>query len=322
MNLGEILDRTFQVYRSKFLVFAGIAALPALAMMGLHIVETPWLHGPSTIYLTRRGVTLWNFAVSLGFYHVASFLGLLVFPALVHLASTTLFGERGSFSTALRFSMERWRSYLWIAVLKLSAVLVLPEILVSVLFAGAAVIADRVGALNGKPTGFLVLLMLGLPALAGCVLFLWLGSCLALAVPACALEGVGGFKAMRRSWVLSRGSRARIILAWLAVAAAGFSGSLLARWVMYFAFRFSGGGWGTWHGLPLYSACFSLASAFVSSLIGPVYPIALTLFYYDQRIRHEGYDIERMMEEAGMTAPSTPLGGDSPPVPVEGEFQP
>jgi len=37
--------------------------------------------------------------------------------------------------------------------------------------------------------------------------------------------------------------------------------------------------------------------------------IALTLFYYDQRIRHEGYDIERMMEAAGFNAPaSSPLG--------------
>jgi hypothetical protein len=30
MNLGEILDRTFQIYRAKFLVFAGIAALAAI----------------------------------------------------------------------------------------------------------------------------------------------------------------------------------------------------------------------------------------------------------------------------------------------------
>jgi hypothetical protein len=34
----------------------------------------------------------------------------------------------------------------------------------------------------------------------------------------------------------------------------------------------------------------------------PVFPIALTLFYYDQRIRQEAFDIERMMEAAGMNA--------------------
>jgi hypothetical protein len=33
------------------------------------------------------------------------------------------------------------------------------------------------------------------------------------------------------------------------------------------------------------------------------HPIALTLFYYDQRIRLEGYDIERMMDAAGLIAP-------------------
>jgi len=34
-----------------------------------------------------------------------------------------------------------------------------------------------------------------------------------------------------------------------------------------------------------------------------MYATGLTLFYYDQRIRKEGFDIERMMEAAGMTAP-------------------
>ena len=33
-----------------------------------------------------------------------------------------------------------------------------------------------------------------------------------------------------------------------------------------------------------------------------------TLFYYDQRIRLEGFDIERMMETAGLNVPVTPLG--------------
>ena len=31
-----------------------------------------------------------------------------------------------------------------------------------------------------------------------------------------------------------------------------------------------------------------------------------TLFYYDQRIRLEGFDIERMMETAGMNATTAP----------------
>ncbi len=38
-------------------------------------------------------------------------------------------------------------------------------------------------------------------------------------------------------------------------------------------------------------------------LIQPVSVIALVLFYYDQRVRTEGYDIELMMEQAGLMAP-------------------
>ena len=41
-------------------------------------------------------------------------------------------------------------------------------------------------------------------------------------------------------------------------------------------------------------------SAFaVQALTKPVYGIALVLFYYDQRIRQEGFDIEWMMQRGG-----------------------
>ena len=46
-----------------------------------------------------------------------------------------------------------------------------------------------------------------------------------------------------------------------------------------------------------------LAIAVVATAIGPFYPIAVTLIYYDQRIRREGYDIELMMNAAGMNPP-------------------
>jgi hypothetical protein len=41
----------------------------------------------------------------------------------------------------------------------------------------------------------------------------------------------------------------------------------------------------------------------VSVALGPITPVALVLLYYDQRVRKEGYDIERMIEAAGLTVP-------------------
>ena len=73
---------------------------------------------------------------------------------------------------------------------------------------------------------------------------------------------------------------------------------------------------------PPYMLAVYLLHAIISVLIGPIYPITLTLFYYDQRIRHEGYDIERMMDDAGMNAPGASLAGDGTVVSVAEEVQP
>jgi hypothetical protein len=47
-------------------------------------------------------------------------------------------------------------------------------------------------------------------------------------------------------------------------------------------------------------------------MIGPIFPIALAVFYYDQRMRREGYDIERMMDAAGLVAPIPSLAAATP----------
>jgi hypothetical protein len=54
----------------------------------------------------------------------------------------------------------------------------------------------------------------------------------------------------------------------------------------------------------LYQVLVYFFYALAAVVAGPLYPIALTLLYYDQRSRKEGYDVERMMEEAGLLIPS------------------
>ena len=56
---------------------------------------------------------------------------------------------------------------------------------------------------------------------------------------------------------------------------------------------------------------------FTNSFIGPMYATGLTLFYYDQRVRKEGYDIEWMMEAAGMGRAALPVETQPAPEPSE-----
>jgi hypothetical protein len=48
---------------------------------------------------------------------------------------------------------------------------------------------------------------------------------------------------------------------------------------------------------------YAVVSIGAQIILQPVSWIALVLFYYDQRIRKEGFDIEWMMQQAGMTEP-------------------
>ena len=75
-------------------------------------------------------------------------------------------------------------------------------------------------------------------------------------------------------------------------------GALFALVVVAFWWIFSGYGTGAFYQIRL--DAFIAAIGAVSALASPLFPIAITLIYYDQRIRHEGYDIVRMMETAGM----------------------
>jgi hypothetical protein len=59
-----------------------------------------------------------------------------------------------------------------------------------------------------------------------------------------------------------------------------------------------------------YGAAFA-----VQVLTKPVFGIALVLFYYDQRIRQEGFDIEWMMQQVGLEAPAAQQSEGQPWLP-------
>ncbi|MGA9672302.1 MAG: hypothetical protein WBQ94_24020, partial [Terracidiphilus sp.] len=135
-------------------------------------------------------------------------------------------------------------------------------------------------------------------------LFLRMGACLSLAMPAAALENMAGFKALRRSWKLTRGSRLRIMFTWLAIFAMSWIASSIPQFMLWGIMSFIGRGL---HlvvlARQLYLPVAYTMLTIIHALLGPIFPIAITLFYYDQRIRMEGYDIERMMDAAGLISP-------------------
>ena len=306
MGLGEILDRILHIYKSRLLAFAGMAALPVLVMELIHLADSTWLHVHSLLHpFWQPGVFLWNFLVGLAFYHVSSVFSLLVEPAIVKMASSSVLGEDCSVLASLKFAGANWRRFLWIAILKVIAELCVSEIVATGIAFGAGAIVGAAGGFDGDAK-WGALLIVALWVLVGCSLFLWLGACFAPAIPAATIEGLTGFKSLQRSWRLSRGARASIWFTWLA--------AFVSMWILAWGLELLLGQAMSMVGGILHvsvvmrhlygPAVFILLTA-IYAFVGPLYPIALSLFYYDQRIRKEGFDIERMMETAGMNLAAT-----------------
>jgi hypothetical protein len=144
------------------------------------------------------------------------------------------------------------------------------------------------------------------------LLSFWVLACIAFAVPAAAVEDLNGIKAFRRSWTLTKGSRGRIIFAWLAVVISSGALSLVVASLLRVLVDTCYYNWHWyWFNMLLYQRARYALSAVIVSCIGPVYPIALTLLYYDQRVRKEGFDVQMLMETAGLEPGAMELAAKS-----------
>jgi len=317
MNLGEILDRTFAIYRKRFLLFVGIAALPAVVMLGLHVVDNIWLHFDRFLGFDAREMgenMARGWFRSYGYYHISGFLWAMFLPGFVRMASGSLFGERYSIWEAYRSIAKRWRTYLWANFLKICAQLVIPEVLAFGILFGSVAFFIKAGLMRGfSPFGVVFF------ALVGGVLtaFYWMGSSLAFAIPATALEDLSGWKGLRRSWTLTQGSRWRIFIAWMMAIACNLILQSVVGFVAWLvAYLAYGGHHRAGFNVGIYQLIVYFFYAVAGAVVGPLYPIAVTLLYYDQRVRKEGYDLEVMMEAAGLMTPVTAANEETASVPA------
>jgi hypothetical protein len=322
LTLGEILDRTAQLYRTNFLLFAGIASVYAgallvlsLAQIGVQEVLRINHMNSQIVWATLAGaLVMWPIIVIIGGFAVAANNRAV---AWVHLGEPATI--RGSYGGIL----SRWRRYLWLMTIT-ACVVWLPF---GLLYAGYTLfiylyVRPR-GLLAQAPTHKdpqalvifgLVTLLFGLLALAAGAYAILMGLRYSLAVPAAVVEDLPARKAIRRSIDLSKGSRGRIFLLGLLVVAIQVGLGLITQlFFVVMAFKQKGA-------LPVgMRALQQIVAFFTNTFVGPIYATGFTLFYYDQRVRKEGYDIEWMMKAAGLTSAATevPAGGT-----VEGEVKP
>jgi len=325
LTLSEILDRTAQLYRSRFLVFLGIATIPAATMFvfaaGI-FTFIAWVGANARHGATIADILVWIFLIVLLILVVpgslaASALG----EAAISDASARIFlGERITIRDAYRTAWKRGWRFVGLYILQGLVIVIAPVAVFSA--ALVAMIAARVsGFATNDPSplfgglAFLLILVLGAFAV-------WMLLRLCLAFPTCVVEQTTAWNALKRCSGLSQGTRGRILLLYLL----GLVLNQILAWAVtipaIIALTLIPGLQGQAHAQTTgMIAVFAIYGSMfvVRAVTKPVYGIALTLFYFDQRIRKEGFDIEWMMLQAGMLQAPVPDSASEPAIPVATE---
>jgi hypothetical protein len=293
LRLAEILDRIFQLYRARFALFLGIAGVSTILELLWNLIQMAEVRWMTRHHLARQWATTVSTIPAWAILFAAAALCL----AATNRAVAAIYdGEPTSIVKAFAALRRGWLRYVWVNTLAFFIAWgsIIAVVLVAVM---ATLIATRARTLGQANAVTLVYGATALLVMFALPLCLWLTLRYSLAVPACIEEKLGALRSLKRSVFLTQDTKGRILVLLLIVMAAqGTIVSALMTPVFALMVRARG------QASPGMAAYTVAVSALSSALIKPIYSIGLTLFYYDARVRKEGFDLERMLERSSIDA--------------------
>jgi hypothetical protein len=282
LSLGEVLDRTFAVYRSRFWLFAGIAVLSGVVQLVANALNLLVHH----VVLLKFG-----FKVGLVETQIGAYVALLLFyvastqtqAATVYALSEVYLGSETTVKGSLVATVGRWYRYIGIGLWQAwSALWVM-----LLLGVPAAVLMGYGVARGGRSTALTVLggLLVFVAVFGGGAYGVVAYLRNSLGIQAAVIESLQVRPAIRRSKVLTKGTKGRLfvvlLIAYCLYMVAGIIQMPLAFLIMKTPLEEH-----------VVAQAVILAVSFVAhTLVSPVALIGLSLVYFDQRVRHEGLDL-------------------------------
>jgi len=271
LSLGEILDRSFALYRQHFLLFVGIAAIPqilvlafTLAMLGTFV---PFF---AAVAAARGGaapelppMAALGPILGIGFvaFIVLVVIGLLAQGATVSAVADFYLGR----TTTIRDSFRKAR--------------------------GKVLTLFGVGILSGlaAAVGFILLIFPGFYIICR----------LLAAVPVAIVENQGSSAALQRSFALSKGKAGRAFLILLLYVMILYAAILLFTMPLNILAAVAGRN----TSMALFSLALSqIGSSVASVVVTPILMICVSVFYFDLRVRREAFDLQMMLHAAAAPA--------------------
>ncbi len=277
LSLGELLDRTFFLYRRHFLLFVGIAAIPYsfFFVVNLATALLPALsRSTASGHVQPAGMA----AAAIGG-------GLFAFLAVIAGGIAFLFSVGATVFAVSEIYTGRQTS-----------------------------IRESLARVRGKTgTIFGVLFLSGLIMIAGFIALIipgiYLMCRICVATPAALLEDLGPSDSIRRSFDLTRDFAGRAFMIYMLYFAMvwGVVAVFQFPFILLIAMNAK-----QMQLLLLLTVLMQVGNFIGSALVAPVSTIGFALFYYDLRVRKEAFDLQMMMRAIGADPMPPPITGGVP----------
>ena len=333
LGAGDLIDRAVRLYRRHLFTLMRIAAPPVVVSA---IGWVMWTVGVREIGNTdsTSGVV----------FYVLLILGALIVIVSGHIFSVIVMGGASrnlvmhllwNEPVLARTTYAAVRSRFW--GLLGAALLVMVWVIISSMFGsfGAYLVLVLLGAalfLFGSvaPVWFTAIIG-GLGAIAFAAVFLWLFFFMlgkvAYVPQVLLVEGKGVLESLSRSFSLARGNVRRLMAMTFFITFATYSALMILviplGWYGYLngidPSPWNASQWPFW-----YAIGYGIMEPLSSILLAPVWMLGMSLLYVDERVRHEGYDIELMasqklipMPDINVTSPFAPAISMTPRLPLQ-----
>jgi hypothetical protein len=319
LGAGDLIDRALRLYRRHFFVLIRTAAPPII------VVAAGWMlisiSFREIFIVSNRTELFWNIFLMLaslgimttGYLLIVVVLGGATRTLVAHLLRNDPVTARATYAAVkARFwglILASIIILMFVSFMMYAALFLTEIVVVACVFAGAGLIKIVPGWMVG-----ILLSIVGLVAIAALSLgFFFVVGKIAYVPQVMLVEGKGVFEAIGRSFLLAKGNARRLMAMTLFTTFATVSALVLLVVFILIIGTLNGfdatnsAEWPVW-----YTTSFSIIGPLSSIVLTPVWMLGLSLLYVDERVRHEGYDIElmaaRQLGELPDVNVSSPLG--------------
>lgn len=312
LSLGELLDRSFRLYRQHFWLFVGIMAVPSVLALAMALVVA--VVNPEAASRDANGIIDQTAAITtVIWFFGALFLmgGVYIVAYAVALGATTVAVSEiyqgrpvtiGGAYQPLKGKVGR---------------LVLLLVLFALRFVGLAFLvvmaAGVAGAIAGRGSALAAGIIFLISMVIAGLLWLWMALRYPVAIPAMVLEGRKARASIQRSIELTRGSAFRVFVLLMFTAIVTYAVLAIVQGPFLVAIMMAGPESSTAFVLNLIG---TVAGSVGSALTAPLMIVAFAVLYYDLRVRQEGLDLQIMIGNLGAVPPPASAAPAAPPSPL------